>query len=640
MGPRLIVVAVLLLAVSSAQIVTRVIQRSFVLGATPRIATDSAGASIVASTTSRVVVLHPDPIHTQYVNHYDTQITRLSAEGVTTALTSFLDTTPTGLVIGANGNLYVCIRDGSMFSGSVAKLTPAGEVAWRYSIAAAPNSLALDRDGAIWIAGAATSSFQPTPDAFQAKNGYQQCPSLVYDGRPNCTDAFVAKLSSDGSKLVYATFLGGGRDDSASAIAVDDDGNIWVAGASESGDFPTTSNAYQTSFGGPSTQPGYSDGSRGDGFLAKFDGTIGGLLYSTYLGGSGADSVPALAIAPGDGVFIVGSTGSADFPVTQNAARKECFTTRSSTPSCSSAFYAMFSSSGLARYVSYHDSVGASGVAAGRDGTMWIAVATQLSFPTSCSPLSALITVDPATGGVLQREPLMYVASPAVALDDAGIVHTAGNRSNALAISFGHTSGSGSTIVQLLDFSRSDEFEPQCLMNLVNFIAGSDGLPMYVAPGEIISIVGLGLGPSARVWLGGRELTILSSTSSNILAAIPSDLPSGPSHPDATPLAMKIERGSYSASYTVYAGPAFPAILTNDGRHAAVLNQDGTINSVEHPAARGSIISVFATGLGALDDQGQIARPYQLYVEASTPSNASGMEILYGGLAPGLPGVY
>ena len=95
----------------------------------------------------------------------------------------------------------------------------------------------------------------------------------------------MAKLNRDGNRLLYSTYLGGSRNDTALAIAVDNTSNAYVTGATFSTDFQTV-NAVQPAFGGGSN----------DSFVAKLNRNGDRLLYSTYLGGSSADASLAIAV--------------------------------------------------------------------------------------------------------------------------------------------------------------------------------------------------------------------------------------------------------------------------------------------------------------------------------------------------------
>src|SRR5204863_5371270 len=107
--------------------------------------------------------------------------------------------------------------------------------------------------------------------------------------------------------LSYSSFLGGLGNDAARAIALDNSGNIYVAGDTFSTQLGTAG-AYQPAYVG-----GYP-GAGGDAFVAKFDATGTNLLYLTYLGGTGDDSASSLALDPQGNVYLTGVTDSTNFP--------------------------------------------------------------------------------------------------------------------------------------------------------------------------------------------------------------------------------------------------------------------------------------------------------------------------------------
>src|SRR3569832_2330673 len=133
----------------------------------------------------------------------------------------------------------------------------------------------------------------------------------VFGGFPE--DGFVTRLSADGSTLRNSTFFGGNAWDSAQAVAVDGSGNINGAGVTASSDFPITSGAAQSRYGG----------GRSDGFVAKLNSAGDTVLYGTYLGGSDVDQVNGITLAADDGVLVAGETSSADFPLTR-ALQSSC----------------------------------------------------------------------------------------------------------------------------------------------------------------------------------------------------------------------------------------------------------------------------------------------------------------------------
>jgi uncharacterized repeat protein (TIGR01451 family) len=127
-------------------------------------------------------------------------------------------------------------------------------------------------------------------------------------------DAFVVKLNSTGSALVYATYLGGSHNDSAAGVAVDSQGHAYVVGDTLSANFPTANAAQPISGGGGPFE--------GDAFIAKLDPSGSALVYSTYLGGSGDELGYGIALDASGDAYVTGYTSSTDFP-TVNAPQPD-----------------------------------------------------------------------------------------------------------------------------------------------------------------------------------------------------------------------------------------------------------------------------------------------------------------------------
>ncbi|HET7924037.1 MAG TPA: SBBP repeat-containing protein, partial [Rhodanobacteraceae bacterium] len=124
------------------------------------------------------------------------------------------------------------------------------------------------------------------------------------------TDAFVAKIGADGTTLEYATYLGGSGLDVATGIAVDADGSIFVTGFTNSIDFPVTPGVVQT----------HLKGKLFDAFVLKIT-LSGAIAYSTYLGGSYVDIANAIRVDGAHNAYLAGYTCSYDFPTTKNASQ-------------------------------------------------------------------------------------------------------------------------------------------------------------------------------------------------------------------------------------------------------------------------------------------------------------------------------
>jgi hypothetical protein len=134
---------------------------------------------------------------------------------------------------------------------------------------------------------------------------------------PNSLEAFVTKLNSNGTALIYSTFLGGSNFEWGRAIAVDAAGNAYVAGQTKSSDFPTTGGAFDRTFNIDTCPRCGID--QYDAFVAQLNASGSGLVYSTFLGGFDLDDALAIAIDGSGNAYIGGETGSNNFPVTAGA---------------------------------------------------------------------------------------------------------------------------------------------------------------------------------------------------------------------------------------------------------------------------------------------------------------------------------
>jgi hypothetical protein len=177
------------------------------------------------------------------------------------------------------------------------------------------NSIAIDSSGAAYFGGLSQSSDTPTT------------PGSFMPIRPsNRTVPFVAKLSLDGSTLVYSTYLDGSPNsspDEVTGIAVDSSFNAYVVGFTTATNFPTTTGAFQT----------VSKATLGTGFVTKFSVDGSSLVYSTYLGGSRYENVTAagpdgsIAVDASKSAYVTGITASTDFPTTAGAYSTTCGST-------------------------------------------------------------------------------------------------------------------------------------------------------------------------------------------------------------------------------------------------------------------------------------------------------------------------
>lgn len=159
------------------------------------------------------------------------------------------------------------------------------------------RSITTDSDNFAYVCGYSNSpDFPTTPGA------YQETLQAFFD-------VTVTKLNQDGSDLVWSTFIGGSTgDDQGLAILLDNDGNVYVTGSTNSLDFPVSPDAYQISYGGNT-----------DVFLIKLNADGSSLLYSTFLGGLNQDIAQGIAMDDLGNVYLTGVTFSENFPVTPGA---------------------------------------------------------------------------------------------------------------------------------------------------------------------------------------------------------------------------------------------------------------------------------------------------------------------------------
>lgn len=286
------------------------------------IAVDSFGSAYVTGTTAAVDFPTTSGAYQTTYGGGDAFIAKLNPEGSALVYSTYLSgASGNGIAVDSAGNAYVTGHTLALnfptTSGAfqtapydydvfITKLNPTGS-ALVYSSRFGSNfadfgrGIALDVAGNAYVTGwtvcrAPTCNF-PTVNAFQPDFG----------GGYN--DAFVSKLNSSGSALVYSTYLGGGAvlnatDDWGEAIAVDSAGSAYVTGYTYAPDFPVTTNAFDTTRGGL------------DAFISKFSPTGTALMYSTFLGGAGREQGMGIAVDASGNAYITGLTESYDNPFT------------------------------------------------------------------------------------------------------------------------------------------------------------------------------------------------------------------------------------------------------------------------------------------------------------------------------------
>jgi Abnormal spindle-like microcephaly-assoc'd, ASPM-SPD-2-Hydin/Beta-propeller repeat len=289
--------------------------------------TDSSGNAYVVGITTSVNFPTQNPFQSTNQGRDDLFVAKLNPTGSALVFSTYLGGTGVDfgffVAVDPAGDVYLTGRAGSKdfpttlgafqttntghTNAFVTKLNSTGS-ALVYSTFLGGNSddqinvIAVGASGDAYVAGWTTSpNFPTTPGAFQTTYG-------------GSTDAFVTELNAAGSALVYSTFLGGGSSDNrAFGIALNTNGDAYVAGWTSSTTFPTTAGAYQTTLHGTT-----------NGFIAELNSTGSALVYSTYLGGSGTDIPWGLALDPSGNACVAGQTTSPDFPTTTGTFQTSC----------------------------------------------------------------------------------------------------------------------------------------------------------------------------------------------------------------------------------------------------------------------------------------------------------------------------
>ena len=327
-------------------------------------------------------------------DHTDGFVFKLNASGSALTYSTYLGGTdidsPRGITVDGSGSAYVVGEElGSDFPTTagafrrtsagdydmfVTKLNATGS-ALTYStllggtLSDNGQGIAVDAGGNAYALGfSGSTNFPTTPGAFDttANGGF---------------DATVTKLNPAGSALVYSTYLGGAGFDNGSDVALDGGGDAYIAGGTGSTDFPTTPGAFDTT----------SDGS--DGFVTKLNPSGSAAVYSTVLGGSASDSATGIVLDTSGNAWLSGSTTSADFPVSADAAD-------GSFNGGSDAIIAELNASGsalpYATFLGGSQSDGASDIGRDSAGNLYITGSTQSrDFPATTGAFDTVWNGDP-----------------------------------------------------------------------------------------------------------------------------------------------------------------------------------------------------------------------------------------------------
>ena len=628
------------------------------------IAVDAVGSAYVTgSTGSTNFPITKSAFQATYQGDTDAFITKFTPTGDAVVYSTYLggsnSDSAQAIAIDAAGSAYITGQtasynfptqspyqgtiQGNNFNSFVTKLTPAGD-ALAYSTylggndATSGRAIAVDGANSAYVTGYTFASNFPTQAAFQS----------MLQGS---TSAFVTKFTPAGNALAYSTYLGGNGDDGAYGIAVDANGAAYVTGNATSTNFPTQA-PFQAQ-GGP----------QGSAFVTKVSPEGNALAYSTYLGGSKQDWGYGIAVDSAGSAYVTGLTHSANFPTQvpfeatfQGAS--EAFVTKL-TPSGEALVYSTYLGGGEDQ---------GRGIAVDAAGSAYVTGFTgSPNFPT-LSPFQATLH------GV--QDVFVTKLAPA----GSGLVYSTylggsgdgiGNGDIGLGIA---VDGVGSAYVTGYttspDFPTQMPFEPNLqahynafvsklsvINTVVSFIGSAATGTSPFAAGQLVSIYGSQLGPSAgsglqlgpggvvtnsnsgtQVFFDSVAAPILYTGAGQVNAVIPCAVAGHSS----TQLIVEY-MGVQSSPLNVPLGSAAPGIFTANGSgqgQAAALNQDNSFNSPANPAARGSVLTFYATGVGPTSpcvDGATYGNNFPtLTLPVTVGVGNSGAQVVYGGQAPDL----
>ena len=282
------------------------------------IALDSSGNTYIAGSTTSTNFPNNDPLgYGKYEGDTDAFVSKLSPAGTAIVYSTYFGGSSfdraNAIAVDSSGNAYITgLTQSNTFPVSnpfqrtllstagnafVVKLTSTGMLGYATYLGGtgfngdAGRAIAADGSGNAYVAGRTSSLNFPTMNPI----------ALPKDA--DSQNAFVSKISPDGSVLIYSTLLGGNADDAAEGIAIDAAGDAYVTGTTYSTDFPVMQ----------SISP--SSPYLGDAFVTKINPAGSALVYSTLIGPATA---AALAVDSSGNTYIVGTAGSAEFP-TKNA---------------------------------------------------------------------------------------------------------------------------------------------------------------------------------------------------------------------------------------------------------------------------------------------------------------------------------
>ena len=486
---------------------------------------------------------------------------------------------PAAMTVDPAGNVYLATVD-SNNTYSVVKLAANGSTV-DYTMTLGANAvvtgLAADSTGRAYMTGFALGNgIETTPGALQ---------SAPASTSSTASDAFVMRLQATGA-VDYATYIGGISQAQPSAIAVDAEGSAFVSGLALSLDFPTTQGAYLTASG----ISNFNDAP----FLLRLSVDGSSLVYSTFSSGSGYYPCCMAVDSADEAVVAIENIPGTLTVVNRFNAEGTALEISRELPAFAPVALAFDAADDI--YI---------GGSANANYPAWNSLA-----PCQTTASTALTVLD-SNGNVLQATYIPGASGYApLALDTGSNVYVAGVPSSTYAPTR-QLSGASSGLVFVTSLTENPNagiVQLACVANAASYDSAG------ISGGEIVSLFGQSLGPitgtqpksaydgtpeqlaGVQVTFNGIASPLLYVQNGQINAISPWALEAG-----TNVNVCVVYDGAATNCITRPGLSVHPGVFMLNADYAAALNQDGSFNSASNPAPVGSIVSVFATGLGPIN---------------------------------------
>jgi uncharacterized protein (TIGR03437 family) len=545
----------------------------------------------------------------------------------------------------------------------VIKLDPAGNILFATYFGGngngtAASAICVDVSGNVYLGGATGPSSTGLLDTFPVTAG------AAFTGSAG---GFVAKINASGNALVYSTLL----PMNPHAMAIDPAGEVYIAGTIAGAlPFPTTPGAFQST-------PPYPNGS---GVIAKLNASGSALLYATYLSGNGLSVPQGIAIDAAGDAFVAGYTQAVDFPVTPGAFQTAYFPSAEYmefvtklNPQGTGLVYSTFLGATLkaaseikvdAQGGAYVLAYGGAELASGGYLSHLSADGSALVYSTYIPTVTGLgLDLDSAGSAFVAGVGTAILAASPGAFQSGLVGNTGSDVIAAKFTSNGQFAGAtyayvaptagGGPLIAVAPNGAIMLAQGAAAMTVISIFPwltaqnAASGVAGTVAPGEIVTLRGYGLGPAtAAVGSGGTQVTfggvaapVFSAQSQQVTVQVPWEIAGQTS----TEVVVTYNGGppaGASASAPVVVATAAPGIF-------AVANSDGTLNSSTNPAKAGGFVTIYGTGGGVTNPLGITGGLWSitaslptLTLPVSVSIGGTNAIVLYAGSAPTLESGY